>query len=300
MAEILVIGSSNTDMVVKTQRLPKPGETLLGGSFFMFPGGKGANQAVSAARLGGQVCFICKVGDDLFGKQAIEGFRNEHINTDYCLTDPHHASGVALITINDDGENVIVVASGANNQLTTQELDQADAVFQSAEIILLQLETPISTIGFAIKKGFEKGKRVILNPAPAHPLEKETYTHLFLITPNETEAGLLTGIEVTDETTAEMAADRFLEWGVGNVIITMGAKGAFFKNPTDRFQVAAPKVQAVDTTAAGDVFNGALSVALAQNKPWKEAIRFASQAAAVSVTRMGAQASAPYLNEIHL
>ncbi len=300
MAEILVIGSSNTDMVVKTQRLPKPGETLLGGSFFMFPGGKGANQAVSAARLGGDVRLICKVGDDLFGKQAIEGLKNENIDTRFCLTDPHHASGVALITVNDSGENVIVVASGANHQLTEDELDQADAVFQSAEIILLQLETPISTVGYAIKKGFEKGRRVILNPAPAQPLYPETYTRLFLITPNETEAALLTGIEVTDETSAEKAADCFLDRGVGNVIITMGAKGAFFKNRSDCFHIPALIVEAVDTTAAGDVFNGALSVALARNQPWEAAIRFASKAAAISVTRLGAQASAPYLSEIHL
>jgi len=285
-------------MVVKTDRFPQPGETMIGGEFFMFPGGKGANQAVAAARLGGQVSFICKVGNDLFGKQALEGFKQENIETQFCLIDPQAASGVALITINQEGENEIVVASGANHSLTPEDLNQADDLFQLSEIILLQLETPILTVEYAINKGRLHHKKIVLNPAPAQPLNKSIYFDLFLITPNETETSLLTGIEIGSIKDAEKAADLFLSWGVLNVLITMGAHGSYFKNSNESFHCPVDEVQVIDTTAAGDVFNGALCVALAQNKSWKNAIEFASQAASISVTRLGAQASAPYLDEM--
>lgn len=298
MPNILVIGSSNTDMVVKTERFPQAGETILGGEFFMFPGGKGANQAVAAARLGGEVTFICKVGQDIFGDQAVEGFKKEGIATDFCLTDEDTASGVALITVNADGENEIVVASGANNQLTTTDLDNAESAFAAADLVLVQLETPIPTVEYAIAKAGTMGKRVILNPAPARNISADTYQHLFLITPNETEAELLTGIRIEDDATAAQAADALLGMGVEHVILTLGAKGAFYKSAEQQALVPAQKVKAVDTTAAGDVFNGALTVALAEGKDWLPAIEFASQAAAISVTRMGAQASAPHRSDL--
>lgn len=295
---ILVIGSSNTDMVVKTSRFPQPGETIIGGNFFMFPGGKGANQAVAAARLGGHVSFICKVGDDIFGKQAIEGFVREGIDTTYCLSDAHVASGVALITVNATGENEIVVAPGANGGLSSHDLDAADVAFSEAGWVLLQCEIPMATVEYAVEKAYQRGKRVILNPAPAQLLTDKCLGELFLISPNETEAELLTGIGVTDLATAEMAAQKLLDKGVENVVITLGAQGAFFKNAQHQILIPAPAVKAVDTTAAGDVFNGAIAVALSEGLDWPAAISFANRAAAVSVTRMGAQASAPYSHEL--
>jgi ribokinase len=298
MKNILVIGSSNTDMVIKTPRFPQPGETIIGGEFFMFPGGKGANQAVAAARLAGNVTFLCKVGGDIFGRQAVEGFIRENINTHFILTDEKAASGVALITVNAQGENQIVVASGANGTLTPPEIEQAHGAYEAASFVLLQLETPPQTVEMAIVKGAAMGKKVILNPAPAHPLSAAIYQYLFLITPNETEAALLTGVEVSGLASASKAATLLLEKGVQNVIITLGAEGAFFKNREHEMLLQPPKVKAVDTTAAGDVFNGAITVALAEGQDWSSAIDFACRAAAISVTRMGAQASTPYRDEI--
>jgi ribokinase len=264
----------------------------------MFPGGKGANQAVAAARLGGEVTFVAKVGNDVFGKQAMEGFKAENINTKFVFTDETAASGVALITVNAEGENEIVVASGANGQLNKTDITTAKKAITDADVVVLQLEVPIETVAFAVKQSLKANKRVILNPAPAQALADELLNGLFLITPNETEAEILTSIEVTNVVTAKLAADELLKKGVQNVIITMGSKGAFFMNETETFLMEAERVNAVDSTAAGDVFNGALAVAISENKPWKEAIVFANKAAAISVTRMGAQASAPTSDEL--
>lgn len=298
MSKILVIGSSNTDMVVKTARFPQPGETIIGGEFFMFPGGKGANQAVAAARMGGQVTLIAKVGDDVFGQQALDGFVHEGIHVDYVFTDKELASGVALITVNGAGENEIVVAPGANAALLPADLDQAETAFASADLVLMQLETPVETVLHAAAKTTALGKRFVLNPAPAQVLPTELFPHLFLITPNETEATLLTGIALDEDAALPRVAEAFLQKGVANVIITLGARGAYFHNAETHFITAAPKVEAVDTTAAGDVFNGALAVALAEGMDWSEAISVACQAGALAVTRMGAQASAPFREEL--
>lgn len=298
MSKILVIGSSNTDMVVKTARFPQPGETIIGGEFFMFPGGKGANQAVAAARMGGQVTLIAKVGDDVFGQQALDGFVHEGINVDYVFTDNELASGVALITVNGAGENEIVVAPGANAALLPADLDQAETAFAAADLVLMQLETPVETVLQAALKTTALGKKFVLNPAPAQTLPTELFPHLFLITPNETEATLLTGIALDDDSALPRIAEAFLQKGVANVIITLGARGAYFHNAESHFIIAAPKVEAVDTTAAGDVFNGALAVTLAEGMNWQEAIGVACQAGALAVTRMGAQASAPFREEL--
>lgn len=295
MSKIVVVGSSNTDMVVKTARFPSPGETIIGGDFFMFPGGKGANQAVAAARLGGDISFISSVGDDLFGQNALKGYQADGINTDDSKICEGIPSGVALITVNAEGENEIVVASGANALLSPDYLRKLESI-SKADIILTQLETPIESVAFLSTLG----KKLIINPAPAQKLDDEILRNLFLITPNETETALLTGIEVNSETDALKAAQVFLQKGVQNVVITMGAKGAFFMNEQESFTVPSQKVKAVDTTAAGDVFNGALTVQIAAGKDWKNAITFANAAAAKSVTKMGAQASAPYLDEINL
>ena len=298
MPKILVIGSSNTDMVVKTSRFPQPGETIIGGEFFLFPGGKGANQAVAAARMGGQVDLIAKVGQDIFGQQAIEGFAHEGINVAYVMSDPKLASGVALITVDASGENEIVVAPGANAALMPSDLERDDAAFAEADLVLMQLETPLETLLHAAQKAHALQKKFVLNPAPAQDLPAELYPLLFLITPNETEASLLTGIELDNEAALPKIAEALLKKGVANVIITLGAKGAYFHNVSQHFRIPAPKVQAVDTTAAGDVFNGALAVALAEGMDWPQAIDMACRAGAIAVTRMGAQASAPFREEL--
>ncbi|WP_435353776.1 ribokinase [Emticicia sp. SJ17W-69] len=296
--KIFVIGSSNTDMVVKSQKLPAPGETIIGGTFLMNPGGKGANQAVAAAKLGANVTFVSKTGNDIFGKQAIQGFQREGINTDFVFTDLENPSGVALILVDAKGENSIAVASGANGNLQISEVEKAIGQIMPNDTVLFQLEIPIPTVEFAIKKSFERGAKVILNPAPAQVLDESVFKYLDIITPNETEAELLTGIKVIDLNTAEQAALKLHEKGVKNVIITLGSRGAYLHNDTINHLIPAPVVEATDTTAAGDVFNGALAVALSEGQDLEQAISFACRAAAISVTRMGAQASAPKRSEI--
>ena len=296
--KILVIGSTNTDMVVKAAHLPRPGETILGGVFLMNAGGKGANQAVAAARLGAQVTFVCKTGNDIFGKQSKQLFADEGIDTRYVFSDATHPSGVALITVDDQAENCIVVASGANAHLLPDDLANAADAIEQSDIVLMQLEIPIETIEYVADLAYSKGKTVILNPAPAQPLSHSLLRKINMLTPNETEAGMISGISVSDTASAIEAARRICAMGVQTVIITLGSKGALIY--TDDFQVEIPveKVKAVDTTAAGDVFNGALAVAMAENKSISDAVRFACEAASISVTRIGAQASAPYRNEL--
>jgi len=298
MNSILVIGSANTDMVVKTSQFPTPGQTVLGGQFFMFPGGKGANQAVAAAKLGGNVTFIAKLGKDIFGDESLNGFQSTGMDTRYILRDDQAPSGVALITVNEKGENHIVVAPGANHTLSPDNLDQGELSFMQSEWILMQLEIPMETIVYAADKAEKLGKRIVLNPAPAQPLPAELFGKLFLFTPNQTEAGFYTGVNVTDMDSARKAAGILLKKGVANVVITMGSKGAYFSNASEELLIPTPVVNAVDTTAAGDVFNGALCVGLAEDLTWKEALTRACKAAAFSVTRMGAQSSAPTQEEL--
>lgn len=298
--KILVVGSSNTDMVIKARHLPRPGETILGGSFFMNPGGKGANQAVAIARLGGLVTFICKTGSDIFGHQSQQLFEEEGINTSYVFSDSEHPSGVALITVDENAENCIVVASGANANLLPSDLNKADEAIAEADLILMQLEIPMETVEYVAEQGHRLGKKVILNPAPAHPLSPSLLKHLYMITPNETEAEMISGIKITDEASAIEAAKVLVGMGVQNVIITLGSKGALAYCDKDVEMVPALKVEAVDTTAAGDVFNGSLTVALSEGRSLPEAVRFACKASAISVTRVGAQSSAPYRNEVDI
>lgn len=295
--KIIVIGSANTDMVVKSKSLPLPGETLMGGTFFMHAGGKGANQAVAAARLGGHVTLVAKLGDDIFGKQTIAGLQKENINTDYVFTDPVAPSGTAIIMVNEEGENCIVVAPGANANLVHADIETVKNITEAA-IILMQLEIPMETIEAVAIDAKANNQKIIINPAPAQALTDALLNGLFLVTPNETEAALLTGVTVTDEVTASVAADVFLKKGVQNVVITLGRQGAFFKNADLIFKISAPIVTAVDTTAAGDTFSGALAVAITEGMDWEQAIGFAIEAASISVTRMGAQPSVPYRHEI--
>ena len=298
MKRIVVVGSTNTDMVVKAARIPAPGETILGGRFLMNPGGKGANQAVAASRLGGQVVFVAMVGNDLFGREARSLFAKEGICTDYVLTAASEPSGVALIMVDTKGENCISVASGANAALTPENIEAARDEIEQAGVLLMQLETPVETVLRAAQWASAKGVPVVLNPAPACALPDALLKCLSMITPNESEAQLLTGITVTDEASAASAAKALCAKGVQRVVITMGGQGAFVYADGHGTLVPAFKVDAVDTTAAGDVFNGALAVALTEDRPLTVAVRFAAKAASVSVTRMGAQASAPYRREI--
>ena len=296
--KILVVGSSNTDMVIKTQNFPAPGETILGGKFLMNAGGKGANQAVAAARLGGLVTFVGKIGYDIFGKKAVQLLENEGINVDYVALDKDNPSGVALITVDQNGENSIVVAPGSNGTLSPTDFEKAIPELDDSELVLMQLEIPIPTVEYIARMANQKGKKVILNPAPAAKLSDELLKNLYLITPNETEAELLTGIQVSDEKSALEAAGYLHAKGVEIVIITMGSSGAFILANGKYETIKAPKVKAIDTTAAGDTFNGALAVALSEGKNLQESVTFANKAAAISVTRVGAQTSVPYRSEI--
>lgn len=300
MNNVLVIGSSNTDMVVKTSRFPNPGETILGGDFFVFPGGKGANQAVAASRIGANVRFICATGDDNFGKQAIAGYEAEGIATDAIISIPEKASGIALITVNEKGENEIVVAPGANAALGPDHISTNTNLLLEADIILTQLEIPLETIHFLGDFCKSHNKKLILNPAPAQSLDKTLLNGLFAITPNQTEAQLLTGVQVISNQSAKSAAQVLLERGVKNVVITLGANGVFYHGEFGELHGKPPKVEAIDTTAAGDVFNGVLAACLAKGLNWKESLDLANHAAAISVTRMGAQSSAPYFRDLKL
>ena len=296
--KIVVVGSTNMDMVVKTSHIPAHGETVLGGAFLMNPGGKGANQAVAVARLGGNVQFVSKIGNDVFGKQSFQLFQAEGINTSCILSDESLPSGVALITVDAAGENSIVVAAGANANLLPADIERALGEIGTAGIILLQLEIPLATVQYVAEYAASNGIRVILNPAPAAVLSSQLLSHIDVITPNVTEASMISGINVSDIGTAKQAATRIRELGVDTVVITMGPAGALILEGAVFTHVPAPKVQPVDTTAAGDTFNGALAVALSENKSLPDAVRFACEAAAVSVTRLGAQSSIPYRNEL--
>lgn len=298
MNKIVVLGSCNTDMVVKSNRLPVPGETILGGTFMMNPGGKGANQAVAAARLGGNVTFITKTGNDLFGRQSVELYNDENINTDYIFSDSNLPSGVALITVDNHGENCIVVASGANGTLSPKDVKEADKTIASAEILLMQLEIPMQTVEYGAKVAKENGVKVILNPAPAQSLSNELLKNIYMLIPNETEAEIISGIKVIDWESAKKAADAICSKGVDTVVITMGSRGALLKEGDQYHEIPALKLEAVDTTAAGDTFCGAISVAISEGLNLVDAIKFANKCSAVTVTRMGAQASIPHRREV--
>jgi len=295
---IVVVGSSNTDMIIKLERIPKPGETILGGEFVSAAGGKGANQAVAAARAGGRVAFIARVGRDMFGEQAIRGFVKDGIAVDFIFQDQHSPTGVALIFVAKDGENSIAVASGANARLSPADIRKAARAFQGAGFLLIQLETPLETVRAAADLAARKSVRVLLNPAPARLLPDGLLKKVFILTPNETEAEILTGIRVNGESGAARAAAALRGRGVATVIVTLGARGAYVSGLEFEGIIPGFKVKAVDTTAAGDVFNGALAVALSEGRALAESVRFANAAAAISVTRMGAQPSAPKRKEI--
>lgn len=287
-------------MVVRTSHLPAPGETILGGEFFMNQGGKGANQAVAVKRLGGNLIFVAKLGNDILGQQSVDYFKKEGIDTKYITLDENSASGVALISVDDHAENSIVVASGANMLLNEQDVDKVVEEMCEGDILLMQLEIPIQTVEYAARRAFEKGVKVVLNPAPARSLPKELLRHLFMITPNRIEAEMLTGIKIVNDADAERVAKEISAMGVQNIIVTLGSKGCLVREGDTSYCVDAFKVEPVDTTAAGDTFNGALCVGLAEGMNLRQAAVMASKASSVAVTRMGAQSSIPHRKELNL
>lgn len=299
-SRILVVGSANTDMVISAEHFPLPGETMMGHGFMTNHGGKGANQAVAAARLEGNTAFIGKVGDDQFGHSTIEMMKGEGIDVSGLTVTSEQASGVALITTVPSGENSIIVDSGANGLLTPEDITNAEKLFEDAGIVLMQLETPIDTLTEAAAMAKKHGAYVVLNPAPApkEPLPVELLKNVDLLIPNETEAAYISGVNIAGDDDLPAAMNEIQKLGVKDVIITVGSRGVCARIDGEMVTVPAFKVKAIDTTAAGDTFCGALCVALSNGKPLVEAIRFGCKASSISVTRRGAQMSMPRLEEI--
>ena len=293
MKKVLVIGSSNTDMIIQTETIPLPGQTLLGGEFMTFGGGKGANQAIAAQRAGGNVQFVVSVGDDDLGKAAMASFSKEGIKTDYAQVLEGTPSGVALIFVDSKGENSIAVAPGSNDKLEPEYLENNKDAFADASHLLIQLETPMKTVEKAVAMAKNSGIPAIINPAPAAELSDTVLDGLFCITPNETETEVLTGVKVDDIESASKAAEVLRSKGVQNVIITLGSNGALLCNADGVHHQPAPKVTAVDTTAAGDTFNGILTTVLAEGKSLPESMELAVKGASLSVQIAGASSSIP-------
>ncbi|MDH7482951.1 MAG: ribokinase [Armatimonadota bacterium] len=297
VSQIVVVGSSNTDMVAKTERMPMPGETVFG-EFVMAPGGKGANQAVAAARLGAEVTFIARIGNDVFGDLSFSNFEREGIRTDFIIRDSSTHSGVALIFVDAKGENSIVVAPGANGRLAPEDVDRAQEALAKSKVLLLQLEIPLETVFHAASIAEKHDVKIILTPAPVRQLPTELLRLVDVLVPNETEAAALLNLPSECLIDNPQAAAGLLDLGVASAVVTLGSRGALIVTREGNQLVPAIPVKAVDTTAAGDAFTGALSVALARGENMRKAVEFGVAAAAVSVTRMGAQPSLPTESEV--
>ena len=296
--KVMVVGSFNTDLSVRTPHMPVPGETILGGPFATGPGGKGANQAVAAARLEADVTMLVKLGKDLFGDQAAQNLEREGVRPDHILRAGDTHTGVAFIIVDNQGENMIVVAAGANDQLAPADVERARPAIQSADVLLVQLEVPIETVARAVEIAHEAGVKVVLNPAPGRTLAPELLARVDVLTPNESEAQIITGLPVRNIQEAEAAARNLIATGVGAAVITLGAKGALVVTPKQTEHVPGRPVQVVDSTGAGDAFSGALAVALGEGKDLVAAVDFANAAAAIQVTRPGTAPAMPYRREI--
>lgn len=298
MNKICVIGSINMDLVVKVDEMPKKGQTLIGSNFKEVPGGKGANQAVAASRLGANVCMVGKVGSDGFGQNLLNQLKNNNVDTKYIQIE-EGASGVALITVDKNAENAIVVAPGANFKVSKNDIDKNIEAIKGSDIVVVQLETPLDTIKYTLKKAKEFGKYTILNPAPAVKLEDSIIENVDLLTPNETELEILSGVSINNEDDILDAAKTMIEKGVKELIVTLGSKGSLYINKDKSMFKKSYKVEAVDTTAAGDSYTGALSVAFSKNEDIETAMDFASRVGALCVTKEGAQSSLPTLEEVN-
>ena len=297
MKNICVIGSLNMDLVVNVDTMPKPGQTIIGSNFKEVPGGKGANQAVAMARLNGNVSMIGKVGEDGFGQTLINSLKNDKVDTTYIQTSKG-ATGVALITVDKNAQNYIVVSPGANFEVKEDDIDNNIEAIKNSDIVVLQLETPLNTIKYALNKAKELNKYTILNPAPAVKLDDEIIKNVDLLTPNETELEIISGVSIETEEDIQKAAQIMIEKGVKELIVTLGSKGSLYINKEKSMFKKAYKVEAVDTTAAGDSYTGALAVALSQDKGIEDAMDFASKVGALSVLKEGAQSSLPTLEDV--
>ena len=297
MKNICVIGSLNMDLVVNVDTMPKPGQTIIGSNFKEVPGGKGANQAVAMTRLNGNVSMIGKVGEDGFGKTLINSLKNDKVDTTYIQT-AKGATGVALITVDKNAQNSIVVSPGANFEVKEDDIDNNIEAIKNSDIVVLQLETPLNTIKYALNKAKELNKYTILNPAPAVKLDDEIIKNVDLLTPNETELEIISGVSIETEEDIQKAAQIMIEKGVKELIVTLGSKGSLYINKEKSMFKKAYKVEAVDTTAAGDSYTGALAVALSQDKNIEDAMDFASKVGALSVLKEGAQSSLPTLEDV--
>lgn len=297
-SDIYIIGSSNTDMVIKSNSIPKPGETIIGGDFYSFQGGKGANQAVAASKLGGKVIFICKVGDDSLGNKSIKEYESHGINTEYICVEKDEHTGVALIMVDEEGENLISVASGANSKLKIKDIAFIEKKLKPNDLVLIQLEIPLEVVEFIISLCYRLRIKLILNPAPFQKIDDDYLKCIHTITPNMIEAESLTGIKVFDIDSSRVAAHKLIDRGIKNVFITMGNKGVFYITEDREGHILPKKVKAIDSTAAGDTFNGALAAALSFGMKIYDSVEFANSAASISVTKMGAQDSIPYINEL--
>lgn len=295
---ITVVGSLNMDLVVYADKIPRPGETVLGRNFRQIPGGKGANQASSAAKLGAEVCMIGCIGTDSFGAQLKDSLGRDGVNVEHVMVKPGVSTGVAVILVENSGDNSITVASGANYSITEGDIAKARGVITASDVILLQLEIPLNTVKAATIAAKSAGKTVILNPAPAAELDEEILKNTDILTPNETELEFLSGQRTDTLENIKAAASVMLEKGVKELVITLGARGALHINRKAAAHYSAYQVNAVDTTAAGDSFNAALAVSLSEGKTMEEAIGFAMKVGAMTVTKEGAQPSLPLIKEV--
>jgi ribokinase len=299
MGSIVCFGSFVVDLTSRAGHLPVPGETVIGSSFRMGPGGKGSNQSVAAHRSGGNVIAVTKVGNDVFGKVALDFYRSEGMSTGYVFIDEAVETGTALIMVDQNtAQNCILVVNGASGNFTDADIEKARPVIEQADVLLLQLEINLDALYRIIDIAFDAGVKIVLNTAPVQKIKTEVFAKVDTVTPNEVEAGILTGVEVKDEESAARAAGVFLGWGVRNVVITMGKAGAFVANAQKKEFIRSIEVRAIDTTGAGDAFNGGFVTALAEGKDIFEAAKFANAAGALSVTKTGTAPAMPYRAEI--
>ena len=298
MKDILVIGSINMDLIINVDKMPKKGQTILGENFNQIPGGKGANQAVAVARLGGNVAMIGKVGQDNLGNKLIQSMNNDGVDTSFIKSEKDIPTGVALITVDRSGENSIVVAPGANYEIEKKDIDKAKKLIEYSKIVITQLEIPIEIVKYTLSKAKENGKYTILNPAPAQVLDRDIIKNIDLLTPNETELEILSGISIRNEEDIRKAAQKLIDLGIKELIITLGDSGCIYVNKNTFKKYDAYKVVPVDTTGAGDSFNAAIAVGLSHEKDINEIIDFALKVGALAVTKEGAQSSLPYIDEV--
>lgn len=297
---VVVVGSCMTDLVVRAERLPKAGETVVGSEFFQGSGGKGANQAVAAARLGGRVSLHARVGGDAFGEAQLAGLQAAGVDTAGVAVDPKRPTGVATITLDAEGQNRIIIVPGANWHWPQSQRDRLKAAVAEADLVMLQMEIPLDVNLLVVEEAARCKKRVIYNPAPAAPLPPHALRRIWLLTPNESEAETLTGVAIESVDDARKAAARLIELGVRHVVVTLGAQGSFYLGEDGEHYAPAWPVQVVDTTAAGDAFHGGLAIALTEGWPWERSLPFANAAGALAASRKGAQSSMPSRSELEV